>query len=99
MAERLLKADFERGKAVILRDVVNDDGTVTQREIEIDIPVPKTEEVTLRKYIIDDDGHRREEIKQISLPVFDKGESGTPPRSGQDEAPPGGSKGYRFTEV
>ncbi len=75
MADRLVRMDYDRGKVIVMRTFVLEDGTEEEREIELDLPSRPVEEGLLRRVKIGEDGRTYETEEKILIPVSDeKGE-------------------------
>ena len=70
MSDRLIRLDRERGKAVFMRTITNDDGTTCEKEIEMDLPPMEMVEGTVRTYQRGDDGKMYETEKTIRFPMM-----------------------------
>jgi len=76
MEDKLIKMDYERGKAIFLREITDSNGEVRTMEIEVDIPNIPTTEGIIRKVKKDKYGRIYETEQVIHTPVFDKYEEG-----------------------
>ena len=56
MADRLIRMDYERGKVVVMRTTIDENGCQIERQIELDLPKPPTVEGLVRKVKRGDDG-------------------------------------------
>ena len=70
--DRLVRMDYERGKAVFARTIVGEDGEEYETEIERDLPPFETTKGMIRKVKYDDEGKTYETEEEIEIPVFSK---------------------------
>lgn len=76
MADKLLKMDYERGKAIVLRTTVGEDGRLFEEQIEINLPKLPMGEGTIRKIKRDEEGRMYEVEEKIQVPIFNKDTKG-----------------------
>ena len=69
MEDRLISADFENGKAIVMRTYTNDDGTTYEKEIEIDLPKIPTTEGILKRVKRGEDGKMYETEEVVEFPI------------------------------
>ncbi len=70
MADKLIRVDYERGKAIVMRTITNDDGTNCVTEVEIDLPQAPMSEGKIRKVKRDADGRMYETEEIIRFPLM-----------------------------
>lgn len=72
MEEKIIKADFEQGKVLVLRRSVGPDGQEVEELIEKDLPLPPMKKGIIRVMKRGEDGRMYEEERVIESPVFEK---------------------------
>lgn len=69
MSDRLIKMDYERGKAIVMRTIIGENGIPIEKMIEMDIPQPAMSEGIIRKIKRGDDGTMYEVEEKIQFPI------------------------------
>lgn len=70
MADRLIKMDYKRGKAIVMRTTINSNGQLIEQQVEVDLPeTPKTKGM-IRKVKYGEDGRLYETEEIIETPIL-----------------------------
>lgn len=72
MADSKVKMDYQRGKAIVTKIVVDESGISHEVIEEIDIPKVEFGQGTIRKTMIGEDGKSYEVEQVINIPIFKK---------------------------
>ena len=71
MADRLIKMDYERGKAIVIRTTVDSNGKTVEQQLELDLPKTPTVKGLIRKIQHGSDGRFYETEEVIETPILD----------------------------
>lgn len=71
MADKLIRVDYEKNKAVFLRTIQQEDGSCVEKEIEVDLPQQTFSEGVLRKVKRGSDGKMYEVEEVVKFPSND----------------------------
>ncbi len=69
MADRLIRMDYERGKVVVMRTTIDENGCPVEQQIELDLPKQPTVKGLVRKVKRGEDGRMYETEEIIETPV------------------------------
>lgn len=70
MADRLIKMDYQRGKAIVLRTVLDANGKPVEQQVELDLPEPPMAKGIIRKVKRGEDGRFYETEEVIETPML-----------------------------
>lgn len=69
MSDKLIKMDYERGKVVLMRTFIKEDGSSHEKIIEMDLPQSPMSEGMLRKVKRGPDGKMYETEETVRFPM------------------------------
>ena len=76
MDERLIKMDYERGKAIVMQTSIDSNGNPVKHQVELDLPETPTIKGQIRKVKHGDDGRLYEIEEAIETPILKEKKEG-----------------------